>query len=257
TELQGALTSGSGADGSLSVETELQVDLTFGSGVDGFLNILRGLKSLYGDLTGTSGIDGSLDGQPELGSSIAEISGAEGALDGQPGLESSIIEISGTSTDLSNESYLLCERSVEDGEPEELYLFSKIGSVDYWSYTSGDSDISYSDKDYNAVLISRGDIKLDSNSLKTQLEIKTSLSNPFVRNFISESIEGTISLTIYRRHFDFYVTYWKGYVRGIIFKPNSKIAIISAGLKTSSLKRYGLMRKYQRNCGLALYSTWC
>jgi uncharacterized phage protein (TIGR02218 family) len=51
------------------------------------------------------------------------------------------------------------------------------------------------------------------------------------------------------------VTYWKGYVRGVKFQRDS--AIIISGLKNISLKRFGLMRKYQRNCGLSLYSNRC
>jgi len=154
--------------------------------------------------------------------------------------------------DISN--YLNNEQSQQDGQPIELYLFNRA-DIEYWSYTSSDLNIYYNGKNYEAVLIKRSNIRLNSNALKTSIEIEVNLSNPFVQNFISEPIEGIIQLIIYRQHFNSYVTYWKGYVGGVAFK--GKTVVIFVGLKTSSLKRLGLMRKYQRNCGLPLYSKWC
>ena len=156
---------------------------------------------------------------------------------------------------LSIHNYLNDEQSSQDGEPVELYLFDRNNGAEYWSYTSTDYDIVFGGRTYSGVLIRRGDISLDSNALKTQLEIQTALSNPFARTSIIEPIEGVVRLTIYRRHVNSYVTYWKGFVRGIRFK--SQIISIMVGLKLSSLKRGGLMRKFNRNCGLVLYSPWC
>lgn len=163
--------------------------------------------------------------------------------------------VSSTSAVLSIHNYLNDEQSNIDGQPIELYLFDKNNGTEFWSYTSSDSSIVYDGKTYTPVLIQRGDITLDSNALKTQLEIEVHLFNPLVRNAIIEPIEGMVRLTIYRQHLNSYVTYWRGYVRGIKF--GSKTVVIIAGLKISSLKRFGLMRKFQRLCGLALYSTWC
>jgi len=209
-------------------------------------------------------------------SSVDEGSNANGYLNAQLGLEGAISSISdanslfsfwiliacnvsGNSSSSSVtfifENYLLDEQSVQDGQPVELYLFDKDEGAEFWSYTSTDYNIVHDGRTYLAELIKRGDIVLDLNSLKTRLEVEVHLSNPFVRNFISEPIEGTVRLTIYRRHADSYATYWRGYLQGVKFL--SKKVIILLGLKISSLKRFGLMRKFQRNCGLALYSTWC
>ena len=163
--------------------------------------------------------------------------------------------ITSVSAVLSIHNYLNDEASIQDGQPVELYLFDRDNGAEYWTYTSSDSVITYDGKIYKPELINRGDISLDLNSLKTQLEIEAHLTNPFARNYIHEPIEGVIQLTIYRNHLNSYVTYWKGYIRGVKF--SSDMAHIIAGLKISSLKRFGLMRKFQRSCGLALYSTWC
>lgn len=169
--------------------------------------------------------------------------------------EGTISGESSSSATLSIHNYLNDEQSVQDGQPVELYLFDRNDGAEYWSYTSTDYDITFGGRIYLAALIRRSDITLDSNSLKTQLEIETALSNSFARTSIKEPIEGIVKLTIYRRHGNDYIVYWKGFVRGIKFK--SQIIAIIVGLKLSSLKRGALMRKFSRNCGLILYSNWC
>ncbi len=156
---------------------------------------------------------------------------------------------------LINQSYLVSERSADDGRPLELYHFQNTVDLTIWSYNSGDTDISYGGRTYIKELIHRSSIALNTNSLKTRVNITFSLTNSFVRNYIQEPIEGIVQLIIYRQHHGSYIVYWKGYVASIKFHP--KIAVVSASLKTSRLKRYGLMRKFTRSCGLALYSTWC
>ena len=148
------------------------------------------------------------------------------------------------------------ERSVDNGEPEELYLFN-LEDREYWAYTSCDYAIPYDGNTYVPELIKRTDIQLNSNSLNNKINIETDISNLFARNYITEGLEGEVKVTIYRRHRNSadYKTYWKGYVQGVGFKGDT--ATIIAGLKDKSLSRCGLMRKFQRTCGLILYSKWC
>lgn len=168
-----------------------------------------------------------------------------------------ISSISTVAAKLTLSGYLGDERSLTNAGPEELYLFNEA-DTNYWAFTSSDSDIAYSGRTYRAKLIKRGDINLTANSLKTQVEFEVALNNSFVVNFRNGPIERPVQITIYRRHkyspTDF-VTYWNGFVRAVTFRP--KHAKIIAGLRTTSLKRLGLMLKYQRTCGLALYSTRC
>ncbi len=168
--------------------------------------------------------------------------------------------ISGISTSqakLTISGYTGDERSLTNAGPEELYLFNEA-NTNFWAFTSSDSDIIFEGRTYQAVRIKRGSIKLDANSLKTQVELETAIDNSFVVNFRNGPIERPVQLTIYRRHnyspTDF-VTYWNGFVRAVKFSP--KRAGVIVGLRTASLGRLGLMLKYQRTCGLALYSTRC
>lgn len=168
--------------------------------------------------------------------------------------------IGGVSTSqakLTISGYTGDERSLTNAGPEELYLFNEA-DTNYWAFTSSDSDIIFDARTYQAVLIKRDNINLNANSLKTQIGLEVAIDNSFVINFRNGPIERPIQLTIYRRHnyspTDF-VTYWNGFVRAVKFNP--KRAGIVAGLRTASLGRLGLMLKYQRTCGLALYSTRC
>lgn len=166
----------------------------------------------------------------------------------------SISSISTTLAILSIENYSTIEQSVQDSNPVELYRFSKNGST-VWNYTSTDFIVSYLGEDYIPEALKRGDIRLDVNTLKTNLEIQVPLTNLLARLYIPEPVEGVVQLTIYRYHNGSFVTYWKGFLRGVKFGTHT--AILICGLKTTSLKRFGLMRKYTRNCGVPLYSPVC
>jgi len=155
---------------------------------------------------------------------------------------------------LTIDNYLNLEASSQDGEPVELYLFNKQ-DTNFWPYTSTDQIISYLGKSYAPITIKRGKIRLDTNSLKTKLEITVPLTNPFARLWIAQPVEGIVSITIYRYHKNSFVVYWTGFVRGVKFKTDTVSIVCS--LKTTSMKRFGLMRKYQRNCTLPLYSPLC
>jgi len=243
----------SGVSGSVEIEREI---ISSAVAVSDIFGHMCPKLCIGGSTSIISSILGSINSQQGCISSVVVVSNILGSLNSQQGCISSIAETSlATGITFIFENYLLDEQSVQDGQPVELYLFDKDDGAEFWSYTSTDYNISHDGRTFLAALIKRSDIVLDLNSLKTRLEVDVDLSNTFARNFISEPIEGTVKLTIYRRHADSYVTYWKGYLQGVKFL--SKSIKILLGLKISSLKRFGLMRKFQRNCGLALYSTWC
>jgi uncharacterized phage protein (TIGR02218 family) len=104
-------------------------------------------------------------------------------------------------------------------------------------------------------LIHRNNAQLSANPLKDSLEVEVDRLNPFAVNYIFAPVDGTVVLTIYRGHAGSYVTYWKGMVSSVKFK--SQTAIITVNSKISSLKRFGLMRKYLRSCSYPLYSPRC
>ena len=153
-------------------------------------------------------------------------------------------------------SYTEREKSLVRGEPVELYCFKR--GATYWTYNSSDRNITYAGKIYQPVLIQRGEIELTANSLKNLVKIKVDRTNVFAVAFISTPVENITELTIYRGHGSEaanFVEYWKGYVYGVKFLPQIVEIIVSP--KTNSLKRSGLMRKFQRSCGYQVYSMRC
>ena len=149
--------------------------------------------------------------------------------------------------------YKESEQSLSEGQPVELYCFSK-GDV-YWTYTNTSVAVIFQTRTYVPALIHRGDIVLSSNSLKNSLEVEVDRLNPFAVNYIFAPVDGIVALTVYRGHVDDYVMCWRGVVSAVKFK--SETATIIANSKMSSLKRFGLMRRYLRNCSYPLYSTRC
>jgi len=152
--------------------------------------------------------------------------------------------------------YFERERSLVWGEPIELYRFRR--GFEYWTYNNTARAITYETRIYEPVLISGGDIELTTNSLKNLLRIKVDRENPFAISFISTPVEHITELVIFRGQggeSSNFVEYWKGYVYAVEFLP--KIVEIIASPKTNSLKRSGLMRKYQRSCGYQIYSRRC
>ena len=148
------------------------------------------------------------------------------------------------------------EQSLISGEPVELYAFNKDDQ--FWTYTCGNIPITFQGRLYEPVLIRRGDIEQGTNFQKTLVQIEVDRTNKFAINYIPAPIEGIVQLTIYRGHgIDpaNFVMYWRGFVFLVKFK--SKFITIVVSPKTSSLKRTGLMRRYQRLCGLPIYTTRC
>lgn len=145
------------------------------------------------------------------------------------------------------------EQSATSGEPVELYAFRQ--GVTYYTYTSSESTINYGGKSYEPEIIGRGSIQMSTNSLKNVVEIEVDRTNEFGLQYRYNPPEELIELTIFRGHGTDFVTFWKGFVR--VVKFTSKSILISASPKTSSLKRAGLMRKFQRTCSYPLYSTRC
>ncbi len=150
-------------------------------------------------------------------------------------------------------AYLVDEQSSISGQPIELYCFNRRDS--FWTQTSANIVVVYDGKTYAPTLIRRGDIEASINTLKNLLDIEVDRTNDFAINYIYAPVDGIVTLTIYRGHAGSYVPYWKGTVLNVKFK--SKTATITAGPKTNSLRRTGLMRKFGRRCGLPLYSSLC
>lgn len=150
-------------------------------------------------------------------------------------------------------AFLDLEKSLASSQPTELYLFT-LGST-YWAQNSGTEELSWDGKIWYPKLIGRSSKNLTTNSLKSKMAIETSLTNEFVQLYLTATLDGIVSFTLYRGQGGDYVAYWRGFVEKVVFSPTG--AAITCSPMTSRLKRTGLQRRFSRNCGIAVYSYRC
>lgn len=138
----------------------------------------------------------------------------------------------------------------------ELFRFSEQGSGLIWNYTSGREEITYLAEDYVPTLISRTEVTIKSELSKANLEITLPLTNEAGLRWLADNGERIVTLTIYERDkLGAFIVVWKGRLAGVTPGMNS-IKLRMESIFTS-LRRYGLRAKYQRNCRHALYGRGC
>lgn len=190
-------------------------------------------------------------------------------------------------------TYTEIEQSVEQGNPIELFHFKAEGqnwrytSTDQHIFIEGfaanpdaDPDNIFEVYDNQNVFISvpiqRSEIEQTNDISKSDLQINMARNVPIAERLITKMPENVMSLTIYRSHvvaseltgdeLEYYfndaagtlyessnpVTIWKGRVISFSFKGDE--LTINCESVYTSLKRYGLLSKYQYICRHALYS---
>lgn len=152
-------------------------------------------------------------------------------------------------------SYDARESSVASGRPVELYCFA-LGAQ-RWTYTSGQSAITYQSETYAPAAIRRSGIEQGNEINRAGLEITLPRDNPLAGLLVASPPEGVVSVTIYRMHAGDAETIvlWKGRVGGARMS-GSELALKCEPVATS-LKRTGLRARYQLICRHALYSAAC
>lgn len=152
-------------------------------------------------------------------------------------------------------SYLAQENSVASGRPVELYRFA-LGTQ-RWTYTSGQTAVTYQSETYDPAAIRRSSIEQGNELNRASIEITLPRDNPLAGLFIASPPEGVVSVTVYRQHAGDAETIvlWKGRV-GVARLSGSELTLKCEPVATS-LKRTGLRARYQLICRHALYSAGC
>jgi len=254
TLLSGIIQSQSSINGDLSTLTLLSGAVQGQSNVNGDMKPIARMWGIiscnsitYGSLSATVFLSGNILGQS---STIAE-------LKNYVPLWSSLFNGEG-STEASLQiclDFWSAEKSIASAEPIELYYFYNEDQSQEWCFTSSNDLVIYNNKNFEAKLIKRSDIQINSNGLKNRLEIEVNIDNLFALNYLTNLIDREINFILYRGHHAIYIQYWKGVVLTVNFKSNN--IIITCCQKSDEAKKYGLMRKYQRTCSYPLYSEGC
>lgn len=145
------------------------------------------------------------------------------------------------------------EKSIQDGEPIELYTFA-LGSRT-WRYTSADRLVTVAANDFEPKALTRTDIESTSDRARLGIKIRAPRTLEVVKLFLMSPPSQAVTLVLQQYHEgDGEVsTIWTGRILGVDFASGE----ISLEPVYTSVRRLGLRRLYQVTCTHSLYGTKC
>lgn len=137
---------------------------------------------------------------------------------------------------------------------QELYLFNAMGQR--WTYTSGDTPVTYLGDVYEPAPIGRGAIEQTQDINRSDLQIKVARDNDMGLLHLRYAPDSVTAVTVFVREEDgeFGVA-WKGRVTGAR-ADGSEITLICENVQTA-LRQPGLRARYQKGCRHAVYNRGC
>lgn len=153
-------------------------------------------------------------------------------------------------------SYGSREASARDGAPVELYEFA-WGAVAPRRYTSAAADVVLGGETYAAASLQRGNIEASAEKARNDLEITCARDFPIAELFRVAPPSDVIAVTVRRQHAGDgeMAIIWQG--RVLNCEWSGAQATLNCEPVSSSLKRTGLRRRYQRQCPHVLYGPGC
>lgn len=151
-------------------------------------------------------------------------------------------------------SYDSRESSTHDGAPVELYEFTRGTTVS--RFTSAAKDVVLGDLTYLAEPLRRSRIEATRERTRSALKITCRRDFPIAELFRVSPPSEVIAFVLKRFHRgDAEVkAIWVGRVLNCLWGDGSATAELNVEPASTSLKRNGLTRSYQRNCPHVLYS---
>lgn len=153
-------------------------------------------------------------------------------------------------------TFLADETSVDKGQPIELYRF--VGSLDVYTYTSGNRPITYNSEVYRPVPMQRSEIKLGDVTERNELKVTMPISVKLVRDYGFDIPPPELTLSIFRVHgvSGAIQPWFRGSVVSITMEGNkASVAIPSIFSAYMSSEFPNIM--YQSQCNWPLYSPGC
>jgi uncharacterized phage protein (TIGR02218 family) len=152
-------------------------------------------------------------------------------------------------------SYDSIEQSSFDGNPVELYKFSKSTSL--YHQTSSNEEVTYAGGVYTPNPIERDDVALTGEINKSPMTIMLDRDNEVAQLFKVGFPSTIVSISLFRQHLSDANTilFWRGRVSSCAFIENT--AKLTCESIFTSIKRTGLYRNYQRSCPHMLYDNLC
>ncbi|MCJ7776868.1 MAG: phage BR0599 family protein [Sedimentisphaerales bacterium] len=151
-------------------------------------------------------------------------------------------------------TYESSEISVASGQPIELNDIAM--GLTHWRLTSGSEDVEFLGHTYESAPCKRSEIEQTGEIPKDGLEVELPRGHSLGSICVAGVPEEEVTLTIYRGHGTFFVTYWRGFMTR--FKFNDKaIPVCYVEPASSDLPFVGGRRRCMRLCGHKLFGYRC
>ena len=152
-------------------------------------------------------------------------------------------------------TYIVTDKSTQDGNPVLLFDFAQGASV--WRFSNVSADVVYLTNTYTASSMNIGEVEQSTNIDKVTLKISLPRDNTLAIAMLNDAGDAPITVTVFRGHLDDgeFVTYWKGRISS----QSSSVNEVSLECEPifTSIKRPGLRARYQKTCRHALYQRGC
>ena len=146
------------------------------------------------------------------------------------------------------------EISAASGQPVELYDIAM--GVTHWRLASGGEDIVYALNTYESAPCKRTEIEKTGEIPKDSIQLELPRGHAIGSLFIASVPDQEMTITIYRGHGAFFITYFRGYLTYVEFDAKN-IATCTFEPRSSDLPYVGGRRRVMRLCGHLLYSFRC
>jgi len=151
-------------------------------------------------------------------------------------------------------TYQSAEDSVASGQPVELYDIAM--GITHWRLTSSGEDKTYATHTYTSAPCKRNEIEKTEEVQKDSVEVTLPRGHAIGLLCVRSVPDEEITLTLYRGHPPFYITYFKGFLTYIEFDEEN-IATCTFEPRSSDLPFVGGRRRAMRLCGHLLYGYRC
>lgn len=144
-------------------------------------------------------------------------------------------------------TYDASERSAQGGSPVELYRFAR--NTKEWFFTSNDVNVTYAGDTYVATTLQRSSIEQTSEQARNALKLTVRRDMDIAELYRVAPPKDIISLTVIRQHRgdNDPAVIWIGRVMNVDWQEGGQ-AVINCEPVSTSVKRQGLRRLYQRQC---------
>jgi uncharacterized phage protein (TIGR02218 family) len=134
-------------------------------------------------------------------------------------------------------------------------IYKIVEGANVWNLTSSDTEEVFGGDTYIPTTMGRSEYESKNELSKANIEISFSIDNVIARRWIDTIADSNVTVTVWTKQDDTYFVTWKGRLSSV--KPvDQSIKLIFESVFTS-LRRPGLRRRFQRNCGHVHYGRGC